>query len=90
MRHCDTLSLKLADAIDQRRREINQTQLRVSKAAGMTPSMVSRLMDGGTARTASYARLADAVDCDILITLRPRHVNKKTHPPQKHCSGVQR
>ena len=77
----DSLSIRLADVLDKRRRDLDYSQAKLSKLTDIGETQISRYMDGQTARTLAYARLADALDCDILITLRPRQ--KAQDGPQR-------
>lgn len=72
----DSLSIKLADALDKRRSDLRYSQAKLSKLTQIGENQISRYMDGQTARTLAYARLAEALDCDILVTLKPRQATQ--------------
>ena len=72
MRRCDALSLALSDALDQRRRVLGLTQTALGARMGRSQSTVSQMLDGCLIRTTAYAKAAESLGCDLVITVRPR------------------
>ena len=73
MRRCDPLSLALSAAIDQRRRILGITQRSMAQTMARSQGRVSQLLDGCIVHTTPYSLAADALDCEIVVTVRPRH-----------------
>ncbi|MEJ2859567.1 helix-turn-helix transcriptional regulator [Actinomycetospora flava] len=63
----------LGTAVRELRAARGWTQAQLAEAAGMTQSAVARLEAGGTMPTLPVlARLAEAMDADLVVRLAPR------------------
>ncbi len=72
VRRCDTLSLRISEALDRERRIQGKTYRAMTAATGISPAAQSGILDGHTARTSTLARYAEGLDCDIEVTIKPR------------------
>ncbi len=72
MRRCDTVSVRVSAILDERRRVKNLTIRALADRADLAPHATGYALDGRTMRTSTLAKLADALDCELVVTLRPR------------------
>lgn len=79
MKRCDTFSLAISDQLDRRRRIAGTTQTRLAARAKLSRRAVSMALDGRTVLTSTIAQIADSLDCDLVITVRPRHAGSGPH-----------
>jgi transcriptional regulator with XRE-family HTH domain len=63
----------IADRVAERRQEKGLSQRELVELVGTTQSAIARLERGGrTPRIDTLLRIADALDCDLVVDLRPR------------------
>ena len=63
----------IAHAVIERRQELGMSQVELARACGTTQSAIARLESGGRPpRIDTLLRLAEALDCDLAVELRPR------------------
>jgi transcriptional regulator with XRE-family HTH domain len=63
----------IADRVAERRQELGLSQRELAELTGTTQSAIARLEAGGRPpRIDTLLRIADALDCDLLVELRPR------------------
>jgi predicted transcriptional regulator len=63
-----------ADKVVERRLEMNLSQRELAELCGTTQSAIARLERGGRPpRIDTLLRIADALDCDLLVDLVPRN-----------------
>lgn len=72
MKRCDAFSLLVSDALDRARRIAGTTQTTLATRAKLSRRAVGMALDGHTVHTSTIARIADGLDCDVVVTLRPR------------------
>lgn len=72
MRRCDTVSVRVSAILDERRRAKDLTIKALAARADLARHATGYALDGRTMRTSTLAKLADALDCDLVVTLRPR------------------
>jgi ribosome-binding protein aMBF1 (putative translation factor) len=64
---------QIADRVAERRRELGLSQAELARAVSTTQSAIARLESGGRPpRIDTLLRIADALDCDLVVELRPR------------------
>jgi len=64
---------QIADQVGTRRRELGLSQAQLAKLCGTTQSAIARLEGGGRPpRIDTLLRIANALECDLAIELRPR------------------
>ena len=64
----------IADRVAERRTELGMSQRELAELTGTTQSAIARLEGGGRPpRIDTLLRIADALDCDLQVELRPRH-----------------
>jgi DNA-binding XRE family transcriptional regulator len=64
---------QIADQVAERRKELELSQAELAELVGTTQSAIARLESGGRPpRIDTLLRIADALDCDLLVDLRPR------------------
>jgi ribosome-binding protein aMBF1 (putative translation factor) len=64
---------QIADRVSERRRELGLSQAELAHAVSTTQSAIARLEGGGRPpRIDTLLRIAEALDCDLLVDLRPR------------------
>jgi DNA-binding XRE family transcriptional regulator len=64
---------QIADQVADRRKELELSQAELAELVGTTQSAIARLESGGRPpRIDTLLRIADALDCDLLVDLRPR------------------
>ena len=67
------LFAQIADRVAERRKELGLSQADVADLVGTTQSAIARLESGGRPpRIDTLLRLAAALDCDLVVELRPR------------------
>lgn len=70
---------QIADQVADRRKELDFSQAELAGLVGTTQSAIARLESGGRPpRIDTLLRIADALDCDLLVDLKPR-----TSPAQR-------
>jgi ribosome-binding protein aMBF1 (putative translation factor) len=63
---------QIADRVAERRRELGLSQAELAHAVSTTQSAIARLEGGGRPpRIDTLLRIADALDCDLVVDLRP-------------------
>ena len=63
----------IADRVAQRRGELGLSQRELAELTGTTQSAIARLEAGGRPpRIDTLLRIANALDCDLVVELRPR------------------
>jgi predicted transcriptional regulator len=64
---------QIADQVADRRKELELSQAELAELVGTTQSAIARLESGGRPpRIDTLLRIADALDCDLLVDLKPR------------------
>jgi len=64
----------IADKVAERRLEMNLSQRELAELCGTTQSSIARLERGARPpRIDTLLRIADALDCDLLVDLVPRN-----------------
>ena len=64
---------QIADRVAERRKEVGLSQQQLAMLTGTTQSAIARLEKGGRPpRIDTLMRIAEALDCDLLVDLRPR------------------
>jgi predicted transcriptional regulator len=64
---------RIADEVTERRRARGLSQTELAELVGTTQSAIARLESGGRPpRIDTLLRIADALDCDLAVELRPR------------------
>jgi transcriptional regulator with XRE-family HTH domain len=67
------LFAQIADEVAQRRRTRGLSQAQLAELCGTTQSAIARLEGGGRPpRIDTLLRIANALECDLTIELRPR------------------
>src|ERR671937_2554831 len=68
----------IADKVAERRQEMGMAQRELAEIVGMTQSRIARLERGGRPpRIDTLLRIADALDCELVVELRPRTTVKE-------------
>jgi transcriptional regulator with XRE-family HTH domain len=63
----------IADQVAERRQQLGMSQRELAELVGTTQSAVARLERGGRPpRIDTLLRIADALECDLVVELRPR------------------
>jgi predicted transcriptional regulator len=63
----------IAQDVAERRQELGLSQRELAELVGTTQSAIARLERGGRPpRIDTLLRIADALDCDLSVELRPR------------------
>jgi transcriptional regulator with XRE-family HTH domain len=63
----------IADRVSERRQDLGLSQRELAELTGTTQSAIARLEAGGRPpRIDTLLRIADALDCDLSVELRPR------------------
>jgi transcriptional regulator with XRE-family HTH domain len=63
----------IAHDVAERRQELGLSQRELAELVGTTQSAIARLERGGRPpRIDTLLRIADALDCDLVVELRPR------------------
>lgn len=64
---------QIADKVAARRAEMGMSQRELAELVGTTQSAIARLERGGRPpRIDTLLNIADALECDLLVELRPR------------------
>ena len=64
---------QIADRVAERRKEVGLSQQQLAMLTGTTQSAIARLEKGGRPpRIDTLMRIAEALDCDLVVDLRPR------------------
>jgi ribosome-binding protein aMBF1 (putative translation factor) len=64
---------QIADKVTERRKELGLSQAELAELVATTQSAIARLESGGRPpRIDTLLRIADALDCELLVDLRPR------------------
>jgi DNA-binding XRE family transcriptional regulator len=64
---------RIAAQVAERRRELDLSQADLARLVGTTQSAIARLESGGRPpRIDTLRRIADALDCELAVELRPR------------------
>ena len=67
------LFAQIADRVVERRRELGLSQQQLAALTGTTQSAIARLESGQRPpRIDTLLRIADALDADLVVDLRPR------------------
>ena len=67
------LFASIADQVGVRRRELGLSQLELARLTGTTQSAIARLESGQRPpRIDTLLRIADALDAELVVDLRPR------------------
>jgi transcriptional regulator with XRE-family HTH domain len=67
------LFAQIASQVGDRRRELGLSQVQLAKLCNTTQSAIARLESGGRPpRIDTLQRIADALDCELAVELRPR------------------
>jgi transcriptional regulator with XRE-family HTH domain len=69
---------QIADQVTERRKELDLSQAEVAELVGTTQSAIARLESGGRPpRIDTLLRIADALDCELIVELKPRTKTKR-------------
>jgi len=64
---------QIAEQVSQRRAELGLSQQQLAELCGTTQSSIARLESGGRPpRIDTLLRIAEALDCELAVELRPR------------------
>jgi predicted transcriptional regulator len=64
---------QIADRVAERRGELGLSQQQLAHITGTTQSAIARLERGGRPpRIDTLLRIAEALDCDLVVELRPK------------------
>jgi transcriptional regulator with XRE-family HTH domain len=73
----------IAEQVTDRRRELGLSQAELAELTQTTQSAIARLESGGRPpRIDTLLRIADALDCDLIVALAPR-----SGPAEPSASG---
>jgi ribosome-binding protein aMBF1 (putative translation factor) len=69
---------QIADNVAERRKELGLSQAELAELVATTQSAIARLESGGRPpRIDTLLRIADALDCELLVELKPRTTPKR-------------
>ena len=69
---------QIADKVADRRKELGLSQAELAELVATTQSAIARLERGGRPpRIDTLLRIADALDCELLVDLKPRTNTKR-------------
>jgi ribosome-binding protein aMBF1 (putative translation factor) len=69
---------QIADQVTERRKELGLSQAELAELVATTQSAIARLESGGRPpRIDTLLRIADALDCELLVDLKPRTKPKR-------------
>src|ERR687887_2291260 len=69
---------QIADKVADRRKELGLSQAELAELVATTQSAIARLESGGRPpRIDTLLRIADALDCELLVDLKPRTNTKR-------------
>jgi ribosome-binding protein aMBF1 (putative translation factor) len=72
------LFAQIADRVAERRKELGLSQAELAELVATTQSAIARLESGGRPpRIDTLLRIADALDCELLVELKPRTTLKR-------------
>jgi ribosome-binding protein aMBF1 (putative translation factor) len=72
---------QIADKVTERRKELGLSQAELAELVATTQSAIARLESGGRPpRIDTLLRIADALDCELLVDLKPRTNPKRGGP----------
>jgi transcriptional regulator with XRE-family HTH domain len=64
---------QVAERVAERRKQVGLSQQQLAMLTGTTQSAIARLEKGGRPpRIDTLLRIAEALDCDLVVDLRPR------------------
>jgi len=64
---------RIAEQVAQRRKELGLSQKELAELTGTTQSAIARLEAGGRPpRIDTLLRISEALDCELIVELRPR------------------
>jgi ribosome-binding protein aMBF1 (putative translation factor) len=67
------LFAQIADRVAERRKELGLSQAELAQLVDTTQSAIARLESGGRPpRIDTLLRIANALDCELVVELRPR------------------
>lgn len=69
---------QIAERVAERRKELGLSQAELAELVATTQSAIARLESGGRPpRIDTLLRIADALDCELLVELKPRTTLKR-------------
>ena len=69
---------QVAEKVSRRRKELGLSQAELAELTGTTQSAIARLEAGGRPpRIDTLLRIAEALDCELIVDLRPRTESKR-------------
>src|ERR671931_742891 len=69
---------QIAEKVAERRKELGLSQAELAELVATTQSAIARLESGGRPpRIDTLLRIADALDCELLVDLKPRTHTKR-------------
>jgi ribosome-binding protein aMBF1 (putative translation factor) len=72
---------QIADQVAARRKDLGLSQAELAELVATTQSAIARLESGGRPpRIDTLLRIADALDCELQVDLRPRTNPKRGQP----------
>ena len=72
------LFAQIASQVADRRRELGLSQVQLAKLCNTTQSAIARLESGGRPpRIDTLLRIANALDCELVVELKPRTKTKR-------------
>jgi ribosome-binding protein aMBF1 (putative translation factor) len=64
---------QIADRVAERRKHLGLSQVELAELVATTQSAIARLESGGRPpRIDTLLRIADALDCELIVELKPR------------------
>jgi ribosome-binding protein aMBF1 (putative translation factor) len=72
---------QIADRVAERRKELELSQAELADLVATTQSAIARLESGGRPpRIDTLLRIANALDCELVVELKPRTKTKRGEP----------
>jgi ribosome-binding protein aMBF1 (putative translation factor) len=69
---------QIAERVAERRKELGLSQAELAELVATTQSAIARLESGGRPpRIDTLLRIANALDCDLIVELKPRTQTKR-------------
>src|SRR5919108_4084579 len=69
---------QIADKVAERRKELGLSQAELAELVATTQSAIARLESGGRPpRIDTLLRIANALDCELIVELQPRTKTKR-------------
>jgi predicted transcriptional regulator len=69
---------QIADRVAERRKELGLSQAELAELVATTQSAIARLEGGGRPpRIDTLLRISDALDCELIVELKPRTQAKR-------------